>query len=327
MILIAPDKFKGTLSAQEAAEIIANELKEHQCFVAPMADGGEGTAKAIAAPNIQQWEEREGYFLHMPTHTAVIDSSAWIGLAQAADMGGVTQATSAPLGAKVKDLLDKECRTVIIGIGGTGTCDGGAGFLSALGRENLPKYASRIIGLSDVQVPLISSGNAIDALSFAPQKGATASDIPLLRQRLIQAKQEWGGSRTSPFDGAGGGLGFAIASAIGAPCFCGAEYVLNNYKINWGKVDAVITGEGCIDRQTLAGKAVSVVCKKAMENSIPAIAIGGQVADGIGKTMPQMENTLVISAEDFKQSNSLTKEEASSRLHKATAYAKALLHL
>ncbi|MCM1224937.1 MAG: glycerate kinase [Lachnospiraceae bacterium] len=324
MILIAPDKFKGTLTAKEAAEIIAKELKGHPCIVAPMADGGEGTAKAIASPRIQQWEEREGYFLHIPSRTAVIDSSAWIGLAQAAKMGGVMQATSAPLGAKVKELLDEECATIIIGIGGTGTCDGGAGFLSALDKENLPKYADRIIGLSDVKVPLISNGDAIDALSFAPQKGATSSDMPLLRQRLILARQEWGGGRTSPFDGAGGGLGFAIASAIGAPCYCGAEYVLNNYNIDWTKVDAVITGEGCIDRQTLAGKVVSAVCRKALEYGIPAIAIGGRLADDFdGEQIPT--GITIISAEEFKDSSILTKEEAVGRLRRASIHAKSLL--
>lgn len=326
MILIAPDKFKGTLTAREAASIIASELKDYFCLMAPMADGGEGTAKALSARNNTQWEEHAGYCVHRPSRTAAIDSSAWIGLRQSASMGGVMQASSAPLGLKVREILKGGCEKVIIGVGGTGTCDGGVGFLMALGAEHLSTYAERITGLCDVCAPLVSNSGAIDALSFAPQKGATHDDLPALKQRLLLAQRQWGHGRTSPFDGAGGGLGFAIASAIGAPCYKGAEYILDNYMIDWNQVEAVITGEGCIDEQTLSGKVVSTVWSAARDRGIPAIAIGGCVKDSIGITS-RCHGLTIISAEKYKTSDALSPDEAAIRLRRAAAEARSKLNL
>lgn len=324
MILIAPDKFKGTLTAREAASVIASCLKDCFCLMTPMADGGEGTARALASGNSAEWDEHDGYFVHRPTRTAAIDSSAWIGLSQAADMGGVMRATSAPLGIKVREILKGGCEKAIIGIGGTGTCDGGVGFLQALGADHLRSYADRIVGLSDVRVPLISDDGGIDALSFAPQKGATPGDIPVLRQRLINAAREWGHGRTSQYDGAGGGLGFAIASAIGAKCYPGAKYVLESYDIDWTNVDAVITGEGCIDSQTLAGKVVDTVCDAALSRGIPAIAIGGCVRDRVDEAAIRHGLT-IISAERYRQRDELTADEAAARLRMAMAEVRRIL--
>jgi len=315
MILLAPDKYKGTLTAWEAASIMADGLMGRLCLMAPMADGGEGTARALASRNSSEWEEHDGYFIHRPSGTAAIDSSAWIGLSQAADMGGIMRASSAPLGLKVRELLEGGCNKVIIGIGGTGTCDAGVGFLQALGADHLHSYASRIIGLSDVCAPLVSDKGEIDALSFAPQKGATAEDIPALKQLIRQAQMKWGHGRSSAFDGAGGGLGFAIATAIGAQCFRGAKYVLDNYTIDWDKVEAVITGEGCIDAQTFTGKVVSAVCEAALSRGIPAIAIGGCVKDGVDAA--HRPGLTIISAEQYKKADSLTPQEAAARLRKA----------
>ncbi len=324
MILIAPDKFKGTLSAREAASIMASCLDDYFCLMAPMADGGEGTARALASGNLNGWDEHDGYFVHRPSRTAAIDSSAWIGLSQAAAMGGVMHATSAPLGLKVREILKGGCRKVIIGVGGTGTCDAGVGFLQALGADHLRAYADSIIGLCDVSVPLISVDGTIDALSFAPQKGADKADIPVLAERLRTAQKQWGHGRTSPYDGAGGGLGFAIASAIGARCVAGARYVLENYDIDWANVDAVITGEGCIDSQTLAGKVVRTVSDAAFSRGIPTFAIGGCVKDGLEHDCP-MPGLTVISAETYRQSDELTPDEAASRLRRAMGRVRAIL--
>lgn len=323
MILIAPDKFKGTLSAREAASVMADGFGGYQCLMAPMADGGEGTALALASRNPEDWEERGGYFVHKPSRMAAIDSSAWIGLRQAAEMGGVMHASSAPLGLKVREILEGGCGKVIIGIGGTGICDAGVGFLNALGADRLNSYADRLIGLSDVCAPLLSADGGLDALTFAPQKGATEADLPVLRRRLIEAMRLWGGGRTSPFDGAGGGLGFALASAIGARCFKGAEYVLGNYGIDWSRIEVAITGEGCIDAQTLAGKAAHAVCEAAISRGIPAIAIGGCVRDGVEAT--SRPGLTIISAERYKSSDTLTPDEAASRLRAAVSGARKII--
>ena len=306
MILIAPDKFKGTLTARQTASIIAKGLHPAFCLMAPMADGGEGTASIIGAN--APWQQRNGYYVNPETKTAVIDSSAIIGLQPNND---VIHRSSAPLGIKVREILKGGCEKVIIGVGGTGTCDGGVGFLEAL--DKYTTYKDKIIGLCDVKVPLLPLSacewhNTPSALMFAPQKGATESDIELLYQRLEQARDEYSHGRYSPYDGAGGGLGFAIATAIGAKCYPGAEYVLKNYGIDWDSVSLVVTGEGCVDAQTSQGKVADVVCSTAHKYGKPCVMIGGIVKE-------RYENAdLLISTADFFPEMPLNEATAAKRL-------------
>lgn len=303
MILIAPDKFKGTLTAKEAAEIIANALRPARCLMMPMADGGEGTAEILGRG--PEWEVRDCYRVEPRSRTAVIDSSAVIGLRARAAATDILKASSAPLGVKVREILKGGCDTVIIGIGGTGTCDGGAGFIEALGEEKLAQYKDSIIGLSDVSVPLVAADGQPSALMFAPQKGATDSDMQVMRQRLERMYSRY--PQRTPYDGAGGGLGFAIAGIIGARCYCGAEYVLNQYNINWRDISLVVTGEGRIDEQTAQGKVVETVRRAATARGIPVLAIGGSVADG-------MESPMVVSTSHYLPELPLNKDTAARRL-------------
>ncbi len=311
MILIAPDKFKGTLTARQVCEIVSREFPD--CLLCPMADGGEGTAEAIAATT-PGWIPLGSWYLHPDTSTAAIDSSAVIGpAAYTRSNSGIMDRSSAPLGEVVKEILNDGAERVVIGIGGTFTCDGGEGFLRALGPEPLESYRSRIIGLSDVQVPLVAPIGEPSALMFAPQKGATTEQIPLLAKRLTAVQSRYGGS--SPFDGAGGGLGYAIASAIGAPCYAGAEYVLGLYKVPWDRITLAITGEGRIDSQTAQGKVVSVVAREATRRGIPVVAIGGCVEPGasLGSDIPS-DLVQIISTEDFPPAGTLTHTTAALRL-------------
>ncbi|MDE7375842.1 MAG: glycerate kinase [Muribaculaceae bacterium] len=274
-ILIAPDKYKGTLTAREATDIIAGELSQWPCIKAPMADGGEGTALALCSG--PGWEERGQYFINPLRREAVIDSSAVVGIRPGAD---ILALSSAPLGVLVKHLIEGESvEKVIIGVGGTGMCDGGVGFLRALG--DYKRYADRLLGLCDVAVPLLpQEPDGPSALMFAPQKGATEADIPVLRERLEMAMRDYGhGLR--PFDGAGGGLGFAIGNAIGAPCVSGARYVLDHLGIDWREVSCVVTGEGRVDDQTAQGKVVSVLSQAAAEHGVPCFVLAGCISGSI----------------------------------------------
>lgn len=277
MILIAPDKFKGTLSANKVVSIIADELSAYLCLRAPMADGGEGTAAILCSG--PQWVEHDCYYVNRASRTAVIDSSAVIGKRQP----DLLKASSAPLGIRVREIIKGGCDKVVIGIGGTAVCDGGLGFLEGLGLEHYESYRHHLVGLSDVAVPLIPESETDmesqpSALMFARQKGARDIDFPILYHRLKQVQREYSHGRTSPFDGAGGGLGFAIASAIGAPCYPGAKYVLDHYGIDWSKVDVAITGEGCVDAQTSRGKAAQAVMDASASHGVPCIVVGGTVA-------------------------------------------------
>jgi glycerate kinase len=299
MILIANDKFKGTMTAACAAQIIAAELGSERCIIAPMADGGEGTAQVIA--NCSPWRCCGSWFYNPLTREAAVDSSAAIGLQQVnLATHNILTATSAPLAHLLNRVAAAGAFRIYLGIGGTATCDGGEGMLDALSPQY--NWQSLLIGLSDVAVPLA------DALMFAPQKGATPQQLPLLADRLRRVQRRFGG--VSPWDGAGGGVGYAVASVIGAHCMSGAEFVLSRYNIDWNDVDVVITGEGRIDAQTSRGKVVSVVQKAAALHGVPCIAIGGCVD-------PVLRSDNVIDTSAYLSDRPLTASVAEARLRLA----------
>lgn len=311
MILVAPDKFKGTLTSQEAAAIISGELPD--ALSCPMADGGEGTAQIIASFQ-PGWEKWASWYYNPDTRTAAIDSSAVLGPeAWKGIRADIQYRNSMVLGTIVAAMLNTCADRMIIGIGGTYTCDGGEGFLRAIGPGPLSYYRTRLIGLSDVRVPLVAPIGEPSALMFAPQKGATAEQLPLLAQRLAEVQARYGGS--SPYDGAGGGLGYAIASAIGAPCVDGAEYVLGLYHVPWERVTLAITGEGRIDSQTAQGKVAHVVAREATRRGIPVVAIGGcaepgaTLGDGVDSAL-----VTIISADSYLPNDPLTPAVAARRL-------------
>ncbi len=305
MLLIAPDKYKGTLSAPEAARIIADVITE-PCCLAPMADGGEGTSDVLCSS--PEWYSDGLARVNPNTGEAVIDSSAVIGL-QGVDLRhhDLLTASSSPLGREVRRLLDYGYKRVTIGIGGTCTCDGGAGFLEALG--DYIAYKDRLLGLSDVQVPLLAPPGRPSALMFAPQKGATQQMLPLLAEKLARVEAKYGPAR-SVFDGAGGGLGYALASVIGAQVVPGAQYVLDSYRIDWSKVRLVITGEGRYDHQTATGKVVHQVCLQAREHGVETVVLAGTVAPGC-------EEPNVVACDSYLPEQPLTPAVAAERLRLA----------
>lgn len=305
MILIAPDKYKGTLTAPQAAGIIARATGRH-CIQAPMADGGEGTASVLCRGD--KWSRDGVCFISKETGEAVIDSSAVIGL-QSMDPSrhDLLTASSAALGEVVKRLLDQGCPKVTIGIGGTSTCDGGAGFLKALG--DCHAYRHRLRGLSDVRVPLVAPPDRPSALMFAPQKGATPDMIPLLAEKLKEVERQYGPAR-SPFDGAGGGLGYALASVIGCEVLPGSRYVLDSHHIDWNRISLVITGEGRYDRQTSLGKVVNEVRTRCKIHAKPLIIIPGTVEHGC-------ESPGIIPADRYLPDVPLNPDTAARRLELA----------
>lgn len=322
MLLIAPDKYKGTISATEAAGIIASAIRS-ECMVSPMADGGEGTAELLCRG--KEWETRNTnelsgvshrgiYYYNPHTCEVIIDSSAVIGL-QSIDRRhhDLLKASSAPLGKVVRILLENGCRMVTIGIGGTSTCDGGAGFLEALG--DFSSYRSRLRGLSDVQVPLLAPEGEASALMFAPQKGATAEMMPRLRQKLSEAIAKYGPA-ISPFDGAGGGVGYALASVIGCEVVPGAQFVLDSYAIDWSRVDLVITGEGCYDCQSATGKVVYTLYKNARLHGIPTVVLPGTTNFKTDSHI-NPSGMIIIPCDRFLPRSPLTAQVAAERLRMA----------
>ena len=354
-ILIAPDKFKGTLSASEAADIIAAGLSPlgAEIITRPMADGGEGTSETIArvigmeTGRIAACNSAMGpipggaiYRFDKATRTAAIDSSAVVGLGLLqSDALSPMSRTSYPLGETLLSIIRKDAPTLLyIGVGGTSTVDGGAGFLQALGYrffngdnelphpvtaamltsvtrilppEQTPALPS-IIALSDVATPLVAPEGQPSSLTFAAQKGATMTDISTLRHSLAHLSTLLP-STGSPYDGAGGGLGFALAQ-IGAKVVAGAPYLLRLMDIPSLHPDIIITGEGSLDAQTSMGKVVATLARYGAANVISVIAVGGRVTPDFH--LPELSAT--FSTQLYPPQGCLNYCTASSRLAHAS---------
>ncbi len=296
-ILIAPDKFKGTLSAREVSKIIAEQLKPLNANITclPMADGGEGTAEALSSmlgmsvrtipatdSLMHPIEGGASYYVNHTTRTVAIDSSAVLGLSLIdPSASSPLSRTSFPLGKFLLDIIEAENPQLIyIGIGGTSTVDGGEGFLKALGydEEGSQTHLTTlppIIGLSDVAVPLVAPQGSPSSLTFAPQKGTTLAELPILSTQLHDFQARFPHIDT-PFAGAGGGLGFALAVA-GAKITLGADYLIHLADLPSLAPDIIITGEGSLDAQTSLGKVVGQLTRYGNNNHIPVIAIGGRI--------------------------------------------------
>lgn len=349
LVAIAPDKFKGTLTAVEAAEVmrraLADILPSARVEVCPMADGGEGTALIIAR---HIGLKKESRFMPDPLgkiqeveyftdgNAVAVDSAAAIGLTRIeAERRNPMASSSYPLGLLVRELMEDGAAKIIIGIGGTATVDGGAGFLQALGArfytvegEELPEPLPAIRlgdifsidfsgmprrrlrevlrGLADVDVPLEGS------LDYAAQKGVTENGMELLRNGLCNFRQAVDEAlmptgETGRFRGAGGGLGYALGRVIGCPMESGGEYILNLYDIFGGaeKPGLLITGEGCIDAQTSAGKVVWQLYRRARALDIPVLALVG--CNRLGEAP---EGMAIEASEQFLRGYELTRGRA-----------------
>ena len=280
MILIAPDKFKGTMSAETAAHCIASTLSlyGYESIKFPMADGGEGTAMILAHIYGLQPESCVPKCYVKSDGTVGVMEAGVLTYGNTRSRDIVMDKDSAELGEALRLVMGKypQMHTLYLGIGGTGTCDGGAGMLRVLRQYGLETRASQcLVGLCDVRVPLVAPIGEPSALMFAPQKGALPEDLPLLAERL-RKWQEHRPGRSSVYDGAGGGLGFALASVLGARCVDGAAYFAE--AIPWERgIDLIVSGEGRIDEQTSRGKVVDTLRRLAAAHGVPFLAFGGCV--------------------------------------------------
>ncbi|HYZ67223.1 MAG TPA: glycerate kinase [Mycobacterium sp.] len=319
-VVIAPDKFKGSLTAAEAAEAISVGLKRADPTLAtalcPVADGGDGTLATVLAAGFQ----RVPVYAKGPTGQVVQTAYARSGgtavveMAEVCGLQRLPGAKSAPmtssshgLGAVVAQALDHGCRDIIIGVGGSASTDGGAGFLAALGATVRDRHGARIdptgqgigsaaaldlTGLhpdiacatftlaSDVDNPLYGPLGA--ATVYAPQKGASAEQVReldcSLRVWADVVKRETGTDYSSAAGaGAAGGVGFAALAVLRATMRPGIDVIIDRIELDRylrGAL-AVITGEGSLDRQSLSGKAAVGVCRRASVHGVPTFAVAG----------------------------------------------------
>lgn len=264
-VLIAPDKFKGSLTASQVAHAVARGLRRHRPEIhtveLPVADGGDGTLEAFLA---------SGYIAHPITvtgpdndphpsaiavkdGTAVIETALTSGLAlRGSRPPDPLNATSRGVGDAILAALDTEARRIIIGLGGSACTDGGAGMLQALGvrlrdgsgadlqpggislleleKADLSQLDPRIrdteiLLATDVTNPLCGPHGA--ATVYGPQKGADSVDVALLERALSHFAQLLSPEAALlPGAGAAGGIGFAALAVLGATARPGIELVL-----------------------------------------------------------------------------------------------------
>jgi len=320
-IVVAPDKFKGSLAAAEVAAAIAAglraELPAAELVTIPVADGGEGTVDAAVAAGF----ERVPVTVDGPTGEPVAASYARRGevavveLAWACGLMRLPGGRLAPLtassfgaGQALAAALEAGARRIIFGVGGSASTDGGAGLLQALGARVLDERgeplargggalrdvaALDLAGLhpalrecsvvlaTDVTNPLSGPDGAAEV--YGPQKGATAAQVGelaggLRRWAAVVATATGTDRSQAPGAGAAGGVGFAALAVLGAETRPGIGLVLEltDFYAALDGAALVITGEGSLDVQTLAGKAPMGVAQAAARAGVPVVAVAGR---------------------------------------------------
>jgi glycerate 2-kinase len=283
-VLVAPDSFKGTFSASEVTAAIGAGLERggYPVDLCPVADGGEGTREALtealgggavsAIVSDPLGRPIEAEFTLNGT-VAMIDMAAASGLGLVAeDERDAWSASTAGAGELIVTALQAGARTVYLGVGGSATTDGGAGAIRAIDRGGGLQGAALLV-LCDVRTPFEEAARV-----FAPQKGADADQVGRLTARLnAHARRLDRDPRGVPMTGAAGGLSGGLWAAFAAELVPGAAFVLDavGFDARMRAARAVVTGEGRLDRQSLAGKAVSEVATRARQAGVPCHAIVG----------------------------------------------------
>lgn len=324
-VLVAADKFKGSLTAVEVAERVTAGLRrvvpDVEVEALPVADGGDGTVAAAVAAGFERREVRvAGPLGHEVTAAfAVRGDTAVVEMAEASGLQRLPAGVYAPLtastygsGELLRAALDAGVRTIVFGVGGSATTDGGAGMLSALGARFLDEEgepvapgggglaelsradlsgldprlsAVELVLASDVDNPLTGPKGA--PAVYGPQKGASPDDVEALDAALAHyakvLEAELGSKAAeyaaAPGAGAAGGIGYG-ALLVGARFRAGIEVMLDvlGFAPALERAELVITGEGSLDEQTLHGKAPAGVAAAARAAGKEVVAVCGRLA-------------------------------------------------
>ena len=288
-VLVAPDCFGGTLTAGEAAEAIAlgwrSTAPGDELLLRPLADGGPGFVDVLHAAlggDLRSTEVTGPLGTPVTARWLLHDGTAYVESAEACGLHLVPRdqraewcerATTRGVGDLVLAASSAGAHTIVVGLGGSGTTDGGEGLLSVV-----TDVTVRLIAASDVENPLLGPHGA--AATFGPQKGASPEAVARLEARLA-AMDRLRDVRDLPGAGAAGGLGAALL-ALGATVQSGAGLVrgLTGLDDALAVADLAITGEGSFDWQSLRGKLVTAVASGASTRGIPCLVLAGQVSVG-----------------------------------------------
>ena len=287
-IVVAPDKFKGTVSARELTEALSAALRiaGHEVISLPLADGGEGFLDVFGGPNRTTTvdgplgDEVEAAW-RLDRGTAVIEMARASGLTLVGGAEGndPIAASTYGVGELIATAVESGARRVLVGVGGSATTDGGLGALRALHPPQRLRGVELLVAC-DVRTRFVDA-----ATVFAPQKGATRAQVELLRRRLERLAQVFvSESGVDVLDleggGAAGGLAGGLAT-IGARLLSGFELVAEEVGLDQAIEDAdlVITGEGFLDEESFEGKVVGGVAALAAELGVRCVALVGEVVD------------------------------------------------
>jgi glycerate 2-kinase len=321
-VVLAPDKFKGSLTAAEVAGALAAGMLEVMprldTIILPVADGGDGTVAAalsagfakIIVDAVGPTGEQVWAPYALDGDRAVVELAAVVGLSMLP--GGRLDplgSSTYGLGLVIADAIRRGATTIVLGLGGSASTDGGAGMVQALGARlldgegrDVPPGGGNLDGIehidlaplrdmlgavtiivaTDVDNPLLGPRGA--AAVFGPQKGAGPQHVEVLEARL----RHWGqlvfdatgrddAERTGA--GAAGGTGFAALALLDAEIKPGIELILDliDFDRKIAGADLVVTGEGSLDDQSLAGKAPVGVARAAARAGIPVVAVAGRL--------------------------------------------------
>lgn len=324
-VLIAADKFKGTLTAVQVAERVTAGLRRVrpglEVEALPVADGGDGTVAAAVAAGFERREVRVAGPLGEPVTAAYAlhGDTAVVEMAEASGLQRLPAGVLAPLtastygsGELLRAALDAGARTIVFGVGGSATTDGGAGMLAALGARFLDAAGEPVGpgggGLRDLatadlsglderlaSIDLVLASDVDNPLTgpkgapavYGPQKGASPEDVATLDAALTHfaaVLEKTVGARAAehalaPGAGAAGGIGYG-ALVLGARFRPGIEVMLDvlGFAPALEKATLVITGEGSLDEQTLHGKAPAGVAAAARAAGKEVVAVCGRLA-------------------------------------------------
>lgn len=318
-VVVACDKFKGSLDASEACAAvtrgISNVWPETEVIIRPIADGGEGFAETLAPAMTGRWVETVSCdALGRPVSARywLADDGpvALVGMAESSGMWriqplerDILSAHTAGTGLLMRHAAEaSHARSIIVGLGGSATNDGGAGMATALGvrffdddgRELDPSPASLsrlarcetsarialppVTAACDVDNPLLGPRGA--SRVFGPQKGADENNMPILEEALrrLCATSDGQAEADQPGAGAAGGLGFGLLRFAGAKLVPGFPLVagLTRLEETIRAADLVITGEGSLDHQSLSGKGPVGIARLAAGHGVPVWGVCGR---------------------------------------------------
>ena len=338
-VVLAFDKFKGSATSQQlngAAQDVLCGLDGVRAVSVPVADGGDGTTVVLAegrqgewidmmavAPLMQLPPVNARYFL-CDDGTALIEVAAASGLALVPDDArDVMRASTLGTGLMMRDAMERGSRHIVLGLGGSATCDAAMGIMCALGAEfldadghhlypcgeSLERIARietlgipptvlncRFTLVTDVDNPLC--GERGSAHVYAPQKGASPAQVEQLDRGLAHVATLVGKEIADRAGcGAAGGIPALMMHLLDCELLPGGPYILEHNGMNEALdgADLVITGEGCLDAQTLMGKGPGCVIDMARERGVPVAAVCGTIAPGFDVKAAGLETAVAVS--------------------------------